>query len=503
MASLTELLKGLDYDFLTPIRELEISAIAYDSRKVTVGSLFVCVVGYISDGHDYALKAYKQGAQVIVIASDHQDRIRESHSELFSEGGATIIATSDTRKALALIGANFYGRPCEQLNLYGITGTKGKTTVTYMLRQILTSAGRSTALIGTVATIVGDKTTLAERTTPESLDLQRILAEVVDCGQRDCVMEVSSQGLMLERVYGCHFTAGAFTNLYHDHIGQHEHANMEEYLEAKLLLFAASGLGVINADLEITPRLKQQAEAFGPVLTYGLHSEADVKAESICLTKRGKRVGNVFQLKSPWYNGEVFVALPGEFNVYNALCAITIAGTQGISFSAVKEGLAEVFVPGRLQPVEHKGNFQVYVDYAHNSASLESLLVTLRKETKGRLITVFGCGGDRAKSRRYEMGEVSGRLSDVSVITTDNPRSEEPMQIIEDILQGIVEKGALVEVEPDREKAIALALSLAKPEDCIIIAGKGHENYQIFKDKTIHFDDAEVAAQHLQQMGLL
>lgn len=316
-------------------------------------------------------------------------------------------------------------------------------------------------------------------------------------------MEVSSQGLMLERVYGCHFTAGAFTNLYHDHIGQHEHANMEEYLEAKLLLFAASGLGVINADLEITPRLKQQAEAFGPVLTYGLHSEADVKAESICLAKRGKRVGNVFQLKSPWYNGEVFVALPGEFNVYNALCAITIAGTQGISFSAVKEGLAEVFVPGRLQPVEHKGNFQVYVDYAHNSASLESLLVTLRKETKGRLITVFGCGGDRAKSRRYEMGEVSGRLSDVSVITTDNPRSEEPMQIIEDILQGIVEKGALVKVEPDREKAIALALSLAKPEDCIIIAGKGHENYQIFKDKTIHFDDAEVAAQHLQQMGLL
>jgi len=308
-------------------------------------------------------------------------------------------------------------------------------------------------------------------------------------------MEVSSQGLMLDRVYGCAYRIGVFTNLYHDHIGPHEHKDMDDYLKAKLILFSRCDQAVINRDIAVYETVR--AAATGPVTTYGMGPDCDVRAEDIEQVVETDRIGTRFTLRSPFYNGSVFVGMPGRFNVYNALVAISCAGLLGVPFEAVQEGLSGITVPGRVQPVQTGSDFQLIVDYAHNAASLENLLETLREYVKGRLIVVFGNGGDRARSRRFEMGEVAGRMADLTVITSDNPRTEDPMRIIDDIITGITPTGGTYVVVPDRREAIGRSIELARPGDLIVIAGKGHENYQIFADRTIHFDDAETAAELL------
>ncbi len=457
-----------------------IDLIVYDSRKARRGSLFVCIEGFVSDGHDYALQAQKQEAAAVILQKP--------------VAGLTIpwVLVPDTRLALAHVSDHFFGHPSGRLQLLGLTGTKGKTTTAYMTRSILAAAGRRAGLIGTVANIIDDQITFASRTTPESYDLQALLDEMVQKEQDSCVMEVSSQGLMLSRVHGCEYFAGAFMNLYHDHIGPTEHASMADYLAAKLTLFGMCKNSVINRDIPQYEAVRAAVQ--GPCLSFGRSEKADVRAENIRRSNQSGRSGTSFHLASPWFDGEVFVGMPGSFNVQNALAAISLAGLCGVSLADIRQGLGQVEVPGRVQPVPTRLPFQVIVDYAHNAASLESLLETLRDYATGRLLVVFGNGGDRARSRRFEMGEVAGRLADLTVITSDNPRTEDPAAIIADIISGISPTAGLYHSIIDRAEAICWAIDEARPGDMVIIAGKGHENYQMFKDRTIHFDDAETAA---------
>ena len=494
---LGNLAEGLSYKIISGSEDTDITSIVYDSRKVTAGSLFVCICGFVSDGHCYISQALKKGAAAIMIQEDQTAFQLQDLAISAAAANTAVLSLSDTRRGLAHVSAAFFSHPSEKIRLIGITGTKGKTTTTYMLRDIFEKAGKSTGLIGTVSNIVAGEVRQADRTTPESYDLQSLLSEMAQKNLDSCIMEVSSQGLMLDRSYGCRFKVGAFTNLYHDHIGEHEHANMKEYLEAKLLLFDQSEIGVINADSDEAGQVIAYARLRCPVYTYGIDNPCDVRARLIKKDRQNGKIGTSFLLESPWYNGPVFVAMPGKFNIYNALCAIAAAGVCSIPFASVQDALSVVHVPGRLQTVPSTGEFTVLVDYAHNAASLENLLVTLREYCSGRLITLFGCGGDRAKSRRYEMGEVSGKLSDLTIITSDNPRTEDPMDIITDIITGFSRTNGKYMLEPDRKRAIALALSLAQKNDFVIIAGKGHENYQIFSDHTIHFDDAETASEIL------
>ena len=500
MHTLNKLLQGLDTRFLCGDPDTVIKAVDYDSRKTSGGSLFVCIRGYVTDGHRFIDKAIALNAAAILIEDDQDMYSDEELIDKAREKGIAVVSVFDTRLALAHVSAAFFSHPAEPLTMVGITGTKGKTTTTYMIRDIFEKANRSTGLIGTVANIIAGEEHKADRTTPESYKLQEMLAEMAEKGQDSCVMEVSSQGLMLNRVYGCRFDVGAFTNLYHDHIGEHEHSDMDDYLKAKLLIFDQSDVGLINADSAAADRVIRYASARCPVYTYGIDKPCDVSASDLKTCRANNRIGTSFTMKSPWYNGEIFVAMPGKFNVYNALCAASAAGICGLPFEAVLEALSEVSVPGRLQAVPCDRGFTVLVDYAHNAASLENLLSTLREYCTGRLITLFGCGGDRAKSRRYEMGEVSGRLSDLTVITSDNPRSEDPAAIIADIMTGFSKTAGHSVIEPDRRTAIEKALSMAEKDDFVIIAGKGHEDYQIFKDRTIHFDDAEISAEILARM---
>lgn len=482
---LADLLEGLELIRVEGNPDTEIDSIVYDSRKARRGSLFVCIQGYVTDGHAFIRQAIEQQVSAIMVARP------DPHLS------GTWVQVTDTRFGLAHVADRFYHHPSGQLDLIGITGTKGKTTAAYMTRAILQAAGKQTGLIGTVASIVGNSVRLAARTTPESYDLQTLLDEMVRTGLDSCVMEVSSQGLMLGRVHGCDYRIGAFTNLYHDHIGPQEHASMEDYLAAKLMLFKQSEAAVINRDIDCYEQVRAAAPPI--CLTYGLQPDTDVRAVNMVRMTEDGRVGTRFDVLTPWGSRSVFVGMPGLFNVYNALTAIACTGMLGIGLDAMASGLADITVPGRLQAVPGEQPYQVLVDYAHNAASLESLLSTLREYTEGRLIVVFGCGGDRARSRRFEMGEVAGRLADLTVITSDNPRTEDPAAIIDDIITGIRPTGGHYCREIDRAAAIRLAIQSAGAGDMIVIAGKGHENYQIFSDRTIHFDDAEVADRILRE----
>ncbi len=489
---LAQLLDGLDEKRIigNGNLDIEIGNIAYDSRKVRKGSLFICIEGFVSDGHDYIQQAIAGGAAAVMIQKDIE----------FT--GPVCIRVPDTRIGLARTSCNFFDNPSRKLHLVGITGTKGKTTATFMIRSILKASGKESGLIGTIINMIGDEPVHTSRTTPESYELQSLLADCVRADIAHCVMEVSSQGLSLNRVYGCEYEIGVFTNLYNDHIGSGEHANIEEYWQAKAALFDMSKNAVINMDADYSEQMMERARANrnATLYTFGLSENAMIRATGLEAVVSADKIGTRFMIASPWYNGQVFVGMPGEFNVYNALCAIACAGILGIPFEAVVEGLSDITVKGRVQAVKTNRDFQVIVDYAHNAASLESLLRTLRKYVDGRLICVFGCGGDRAKSRRFEMGEVSGKFADFTVITSDNPRTESPEQILNDVETGVKKtSGEYIKIL-DRTAAIGYAVTHAKTGDMVIIAGKGHEDYQIFADRTIHFDDVEVATQILKEM---
>ncbi|KPJ61979.1 hypothetical protein AMK68_05475 [candidate division KD3-62 bacterium DG_56] len=475
--------------------DVEIHGIAYDSRKVAPGDLFACLPGTRTDGHRYIGEAVQRGAAALVVRPDGQ-------AEVPSTSTASVVVVDDARQALAQIAAAYHDYPARRIALSGVTGTNGKTTITYLIDAVWRAAGRTTGVVGTLAYRIDDEIHEAGYTTPESPDLQAVLAEMVAAGVSHTAMEVSSHALDQRRVDGCRFQVAVFTNLTRDHLDYHGDA--ENYLEAKLRLFidpelmptTADRVNVINADDPASKRFT--AAARGRLITYSIVGPADVCATDLVVDGGGTR----FTLESPWGSRTVSLRLLGRFNANNALAALAATLWEGIDLDAAVSGLEAVEpITGRFQRVGSARPCTV-VDYAHTPDGLEQALRTAREIARGRVIVVFGCGGDRDAGKRPIMGEIGSRLADACVITSDNPRSEQPEAIIDQIVAGIDpdRRGTCI-VEPDRRRAIEAAIAQADADDLVLIAGKGHETYQIFADRTIRFDDREVAAEALAVAG--
>ena len=481
--------------------DTEITQITNDSRKVLPGSLFFCIVGANSDGHDYAAMAMEKGAAALVVQKD---------IDLSAAAGAgvgdlkeqpAIIRVEDSRFAMAAISAAFYGHPAREMKIIGVTGTKGKTTTTYMVRSILEAAGIRTGLVGTIETVY--ETTAGEEvripsanTTPESIVLQRRFREMADGGVQAVVMEVSSQALMLHRTAGFVFDLGIFTNLSPDHIGPNEHSDIEDYLHCKSLLFRQCRTGIFNGD---DPYFEKILEGHTcAVETFGLGEGNDLRAKNISLIHTPGELGIAFDTEGV-LSLHAHVPAPGSFSVYNALCAIAVCRHFNVSEDNICRSLSRIHVRGRIEMVKVSDKFTLMIDYAHNAMALESLLKTLREYDPGRLVCLFGCGGNRSRSRRFEMGEVSGRLADFTIITSDNPRFEEPMDIIADIVTGIAPTGGKYIEIPDRKEAIRYAIENGRPHDIIVLAGKGHEDYQEIKGQKYPMDERVLIAEILEE----
>lgn len=487
MAVLGELLKEISYECVCGTPEREISDIVYDSRKVEKDCMFVCIAGAKADGHKYAAEAVKAGAAALLV---------QREVELPKGADVTVIRVDNTCYAMAFVSAAFFGHPAERMKIIGVTGTKGKTTTTYLVRSILEQAGRKVGLIGTIEIIIGDTHIHAENTTPQSYLVQKYFRMMADAGCDTVVMEVSSQGLMLHRTQGFVFDFGIFTNLEPDHIGENEHKDFDDYLHCKSLLFRQCKVGIVNQDdahwKEITKDCTCQLE------TYGIDTEADLRAADISFLNEGGSLGMAFTVKG-LSEFPVKIASPGRFNVYNALTAIAICRHFGVADEDVRRALSAAKVKGRTEMVRVSDDFTLMIDYAHNAMALKSLLETLRAYHPHRLVCLFGCGGNRAKSRRYEMGEVSGNMADLTIITSDNPRTEEPQAIMDDIKTGIGKtQGKYVEI-CDRKEAIAYAIDHGEPGDIIVLAGKGHEDYQEINGVKYPMDERELIREILEE----
>lgn len=480
---LSKLLNKLDYRCVQGSIDNEITTVAYDSRKVQNGSVFICIKGAVSDGHKYAEKACEMGAVALVVEDD-----------VDVPQNVTIIKVENSRYALACISAEFFGNPAEKLKVIGITGTKGKTTTTYLVKSILENAGHKCGLVGTIETIIGDKVIKANNTTPESYILQDYFNQMVEEGCDCVVMEVSSQGLMLHRTAGFMFEVGIFTNIEPDHIGPHEHKDFDDYLHCKSLLFKQCKYGIINADDSHADYIISHSTC--KTMTYGFSENANLRATNVELVNKPGYLGVAYDITGD-VNMNVEIDLPGKFSVYNSLTAVAICKYFGIENEIIQNALKDAKVKGRIEMIKVSDDFTLMIDYAHNAMALESLLTTLRAYNPKRLVCLFGCGGDRARDRRFSMGEVSGNLADLSVITSDNPRTEEPQAIIDDILTGIKKtRGEYVEII-DRRKAIEWVIHNGKSGDIIVLAGKGHEDYQEINGVKNHLDEREVIAEVL------
>jgi len=488
--SLRSLLEGVELRSKLSAGDLVIRQVANDSRKVCSGALFVAVHGEATDGNLYTKAAAEQGAAVIVS---------ENPAPVEWPLETPWIEVNEARKALAIAAANFYGQPAKALKLAGVTGTNGKTTTTSLIDSIARASGAKTGLFGTIAyhTPLGEHA--APNTTPESVDLQSFLAEVRDAGGTFATMEASSHALAMDRLWGCHFAVTVFTNLTRDHIDYHK--TFENYFLAKRRLFEGTGAGapdvaVINTDDEWGRRLVGLAKK---TLTYGLQNGTDIGARKFQLSFEGLS----FAAQAPNGTIQVESALVGRINVYNILAAIGAGIGLGLSNAVIEAGIRNLkAVEGRFQRIDQGQPFLVVVDYAHTDDALENLIRTARElNAKGRIITLFGCGGSRDRTKRPIMGETSGRMSDLTILTSDNPRQEDPLKIISDIVVGMQKSGGKYMIEPDRAKAITLAIEEARSGDIVLLAGKGHEDYQIFADHTIHLDDRELTRKALGERG--
>ena len=482
---LEKLLSRVNYSIENGDTDIEISDVIYDSRKVCKDCLFVCLVGSSADGHQFAQAAVDAGAAAVVVSRD------------VDISGAAVIRVSDTRKALAFLSAEYFGNPADTLKTIGITGTKGKTTTACMVRSILEKAGIKTGVIGTLGIIIGDRIIKTANTTPESYEVQKAMRMMIDEGCKCAVMEASSLGLKWHRTDGFFFDYGLFTNFSHDHIGGVEHADMEEYAHCKAMLFRQCGVGILNIDDPAYEKMLEDHTC--RVETFGFSEKAQLRAENEHLVSKAGYLGVGFDTKGR-LEGSFSVSVPGKFNVYNALSAIAVCLHFGVKSGQIAAGLNEVRVKGRVEPVKVPGNYTLLIDYAHNAVSMENILTTLREYEPGRIVTLFGAGGNRPRDRRFEMGEISGRLSDLSVITEDNSRFEDVMSIIEDIKTGISKTGGEYVVIPDRTDAIRYCIENARDEDIIVLAGKGHEDYQDKNGVKTHYDEREVVAQILKDM---
>ena len=490
---LRQMLPGLEVIRVVGSESLDITGLHYDSRKIEPGNLFVAIPGLKSDGHQYIPSAISAGAVAVVV-----ERPVEVPPEV------TRLEVRDSRSALSCLAAAYYGHPSTRLRLIGVTGTNGKTTTAHLVEAILIRAGYRVGLLGTIGGRLGEHSFPISHTTPESLDLQQMLSRMVEEGANYVVMEVSSHALALKRVQDCEFDVGVFTNLTQDHLDFH--SSMEEYAQAKRQLFAGLGstgskhkpkYAAINLDDPAAWALIEATPV--PVITYGLSKNAQVGARGVEVHPQGTSLTAILP------DGELplNLRLTGRFNTYNALAALTVGWREGVPLEEIKAALEGVRgVPGRFEPVDQGQDFAVIVDYAHTPDGLENLLATAREVTGRKLITVFGCGGDRDRGKRPLMGEVAARWSDYVIVTSDNPRTEEPGKIIEEILPGL--KGLSprqYEVIEDRRAAIYRALELAEAGDAVVIAGKGHETYQIVGNQTFPFDDREVAREGLRRLN--
>lgn len=483
---LSQLLERLEYEVAAGDRETEITTLINDSRKVEKGSAFVCITGAVSDGHTYVQEVFEKGASAVIV-----------EKEVEVPEGLTVIRVNDTRYALALMSAAYFGYPAEQLKIIGITGTKGKTTTAYMVKSILEGVGRRVGLIGTIEAIIGDQVIPASNTTPESYTIQNYFAQMVKAGCDSVVMEVSSQGLMLHRTAGIPFEIGIFTNLGEDHIGPNEHKDFEDYKRCKGLLFKQCRIGIANADDPWYEDVFKGATCKRE--TFGFKEGADLRAVNIEHISRPGYLGVKYRVTGGM-DFDVEIDIPGEFSVYNSLTAIAVCRHFGVPSENIKSALKVAKVKGRIEMVKVSDEFTLMIDYAHNAMSLESLLHTLRDYHPERIVTVFGCGGNRSKTRRYEMGEVAGRLSDFTIITSDNPRFEEPQAIIDDIITGIERTDGEYISICDRKEAIKYAIANGRPGDVIILAGKGHETYQEIKGVKYDMDERILIQEVLEEL---
>ena len=479
---LKELLASVDTVQVGADEQMEISGITADSRKVKAGDLFVAISGFNSDGNRFIPMAMEKGASLVVTAKK-------------PEADVPYVLVQNDRKALAQCAAALYGHPSKAMTMIGITGTNGKTSVTWLLKQVLEmTVGAKVGLIGTMENHIGDVVEEALRTTPESNELQQLFARMRDAGCSHCVMEVSSHAITLERVAGVHFDVAAFTNLTEDHLDFH--GSMEAYCDAKAELFRRCDKAVLNADDSWFDRFAEAASC--PALTTSAKKEAGLYAKDLVLLSNGIRFTAVYG----WQEAAICVPIPGKFTVYNTLTVLGVALQLGISLEAAAAALSKVQgVKGRIEVAPTPGkDFTVLIDYAHTPDGLENVLSSVRDFCKGRLIAVFGCGGDRDPIKRPIMGRIGVELADIAVITSDNPRTEDPMTIIDHILKGADEAGGSYKVIENRVKAIGYAMDIAEKDDIIVLAGKGHETYQEIMGVKHHLDEREVVAAHLQEM---
>ena len=483
---LTKLLERLKYEVLQGKDDIEVTELVNDSRKVTDGSVFVCISGAVVDGHDFVSDVTEKGAIAVIV-----------EKEVEAPEHVTVIKVEDTRYALALTSAAYFGYPADELKVIGITGTKGKTTTTYMVKSILEGVGHKVGLIGTIEAIIGDEVIPAKNTTPESFTIHEYFRKMVDAGCDSVVMEVSSQGLMLHRTAGIPFEIGIFTNLGEDHIGPNEHKDFDDYKRCKGLLFKQCKLGIANVDDQWYEDVFKEATC--KVETFGFSEKADLRATNVEHVSRPGYLGMKYKVEG-LMDFDVEIDIPGEFSVYNSLTAIAVCRHFDVPVENIKKALKVAKVKGRIEMVKVADDFTLMIDYAHNAMSLESLLNTLRDYNPGRLVTVFGCGGNRSKTRRYEMGEVSGKLSDFTIITSDNPRFEEPQDIINDIIIGMKKTdGEYIDI-CDRKEAIRYAIEHGRTGDVIVLAGKGHETYQEIKGVKYDMDDRVLIKEVLEEL---
>lgn len=486
---LSKICKEIEYTLLQGSLETEVRDIIYDSRKIAPETMFVCMVGAVTDGHKYIPDAVEKEASVIVLE-------KEEEAAQIPEN-ITVLKVESARLALALMSAALFDHPARKLVTIGLTGTKGKTTTTYMIKKVLEMAGKKVGLIGTIGAMIGEEHLPSKNTTPESYELHRMFAAMVEAGCEYVVMEVSSQGLKLDRTAGILFDYGIFTNLSPDHIGPAEHASFEEYMECKSLLFRQCRIGIVNADDEHVDGILKGHTC--EVKTFSAEREADLMASDIGFINEDGKLGMHFKV-SGCMDCQAKVHIPGRFSVYNSMVTMLVCHLAGISDEAILEGLSKVQVKGRVEMLPVSKDYTLIIDYAHNEVSTRSVLTTLMEYHPKRLICVYGGGGNRSKLRRYDMGEVTGEMADLCVLTCDNPRDEEIRDINNDIKVGLARSnGKYIEID-DRKEAIAYCMKNAKPGDMIVLLGKGHEDYQEIKGVKYHFDEREAVAEILDEM---